>query len=63
MPTTTAIYTLALAAGSDVKEANSTAATVVNESCDTLASQEGLQGLWVGTEHESPETLQLFMGK
>ena len=63
MPATTEICTLVLVAGSDIGDPNGTVATVMKECCDTIASQEGLQKLWFGTEHESPGTLQLFLGK
>ena len=63
MPATTEICTLALVAGSNIGDPNSAAATVMKECCDIMAGQEGLQKLWFGTEHESPETLQLFLGE
>jgi hypothetical protein len=50
-------------AGSDIWDPNGAAATVMREYCDAMASQEGLQKLWFGTEHESPGTLQLFLGE
>ena len=55
------IYTLALVAGSDIEDPNSAAAKVLKECCDILASQEGMQQVWFGTEHENPGTLQLFL--
>ena len=63
MPATTEICTLALVADSDIGDPKGAAATVMKECCDTMASQEGLQKLWFGTEHESPGTLQLFLGE
>ena len=63
MPVTTEIYTLALIAGSDIRDPKGTTAAVVKECCDIVAGQERLQRLWFGTEHESPGTLQLFLGE
>lgn len=63
MPATTEICTLALVDGSDIGDPNGAAATVMKECYDTIASQEGLQKLWFGREHESPGTLQLFLGE
>ena len=63
MPATTEICTLALKAGSDVEDRNGSAAKALNECCDTIVGQEGLQKLWLGKGHENPKTLQLFLGE
>lgn len=63
MPATTVIRTLTLAPGANVQDPDSTAAKVVKECCDILASQNGLERQWFGSQLENPRMLQHFLGE
>ena len=62
MPTTE-IATVPLVSGSDIGDPNNQAASVIKEAADTLAQQDGFQGMQFGMEVENPTVLQMFIGK
>ena len=61
MPTTE-IATVPLVAGSEVGDPNKPEAKVIKDACDTIAQQDGFQGLQFGMEVENPSVLQMFIG-
>lgn len=63
MPTTTEIFTLAMAPESNIGDPNDSAANLKEEWCHTIAAQRGLQKLWFGTSLETPGNLQLFLSE
>lgn len=62
MPTTE-IATLTLTPACDIGDPNNDASRVVNECCNVLARQPGIQTVRFGPVVEHPDQMQMFIGR